>query len=250
MEENETRQVLTREEKVLTIMAHDIKTPLTAVVSLLGVIKKGYVDNDTEKMKELVTRASKQAESLIAMLDDILDYALLADKSKIRREPVHLFEVFKDSISAMKTYVDRKHIVFTYDPRLGKEQYIYGNRTFLLRAFNNILMNAIKYNIEQGTITIDSRENPSQNTTTIKFIDTGIGIPTEDLEKVFKIFERGRQARRNLDGSLGLGLSLVKQIINFHRGEITIDSAVDKGTTLTVTLPLFKKEKQGGTHES
>lgn len=243
MPDNKIDQILTRDEKALTIMAHDIKTPLMSIVSMLTVIKKGYVDDDTEKMKDLVTRSIKQAESLIAMLDDILDYTLLADKSKVKRGPVHLFEVFKESINVMRAYIAQKHIEFTYAPDLGKEQYIFGNRTFLLRAFNNILMNAIKYNKEQGTITIDCRENNHKDNITITFIDTGIGIPEEDLEKVFKIFERGRQARKNLDGSLGLGLSLVKQIIDFHSGKITMNSIVDKGTTITVTLPLFKKEK-------
>ncbi len=240
MQDNITDRILTRDEKALTVMAHDIKTPLTAIVSMLGVIKKGYVDDDAEKIKDLVTRSMKQAESLIAMLDDILDYALLADKSKLNREPVHLSDVFKDSISVMRTYVDQKQILFTYAPDLGKEKYIYGNRTFLLRAFNNILMNAVKYNKEQGSIAINCREN-SHNNITITFADTGIGIPEEDLEKVFKIFERGRQARKNLDGSLGLGLSLVKQIIDFHFGEIAMNSIVDRGTTITVTLPLYKK---------
>jgi len=242
MHDDKTDQMLTRDEKALTVMAHDIKTPLTAIVSMLGVIKKGYVDDDAEKIKDLVTRSMKQAESLIAMLDDILDYALLADKSKVNREPVHLSDVFKDSISVMRTYVDQKQILFTYAPDLGNEKYIYGNRTFLLRAFNNILMNAVKYNKEQGSITINCREN-NHNNIIITFADTGIGIPEEDLEKVFKIFERGRQARKNLDGSLGLGLSLVKQIIDFHFGEIAMNSIVDRGTTITVTLPLYKKEK-------
>ena len=243
MLDNKADQMLTRDEKALAIMAHDIKTPLMSIVSMLAVIKKGYVDDDTEKTKDLVIRSIKQAESLIAMLDDILDYTLLADKSNVRREPVHLFDVFKESINVMGTYVEQKHIEFAYAPDLGKEQYIYGNRTFLLRAFNNILMNAIKYNKEEGTITIDCRENNHKDNIAINFIDTGIGIPSEDQEKVFKIFERGGQARKNLDGSLGLGLSLVKQIIDFHFGKITMKSIVDKGTTITVTLPLFKKEK-------
>lgn len=250
MQENKTDQTLTRDEKALTIMAHDIKTPLMAIVSMLGVIKKGYVDEDTEKMKDLVTRAIKQAESLIAMLDDILDYALLADKTKVKQEPVHLFEVFKNSLSAMNAYAEQKQIKVISPQDLGSKKYIHGSRSFLIRAFNNIIMNAIKYNREQGTITIDCRENTPQNTITITFTDTGIGVPKADLEKVFKIFERGRQARKNPDGSLGLGLSLVKQIIDFHYGEITINSILDKGTTITVTLPLFKKEKLRRNHES
>ena len=250
MQENKTDQTLTRDEKALTIMAHDIKTPLTAIVSMLGVIKKGYVDEDTEKIKDLVTRAIKQAESLISMLDDILDYTLLADKTKVKREPVHLFDVFKNSLSAMKSYAEQKQVKVIYPRDLCGGKYIHGSRSFLIRAFNNIMMNAIKYNKEQGTITIDCRENTPQNTITITFTDTGIGVPDADMEKVFKIFERGRQARKNPDGSLGLGLSLVKQIIDFHFGEIAINSIFDKGTTIIVTLPLLKKEKKGGTHES
>ena len=113
-------------------------------------------------------------------------------------------------------------------------------------------MNAIKYNREQGSITVDCLRKTDQNTVTIKFNDTGIGIPEDDLDKVFKIFERGKQARRNLDGSLGLGLALVKQIIDFHNGDITVNSAAGIGTTVIVTFPLLKKEKekQGGNHES
>lgn len=249
MEDKKKDGNLTSNEKALTIMAHDIKTPLTAIVSMLSVIKKGYVNDDTEKLKELVARAIKQAESLISMIDDILDYTLLADKSKIKREPVHLQEVFKSSISGMKSYAEKYQINFIYSPGIGREKYVNGSLSFLIRAFNNILMNAIKYNREQGNITIDCLENTDKNTITIKFNDSGIGILEEDLEKVFKIFERGKQARRNLDGSLGLGLALVKQIIDFHYGDIIVTSAVGKGTTVIVTLPLLKKEKQGGAHE-
>jgi two-component system phosphate regulon sensor histidine kinase PhoR len=239
---NKTDKTLTANEKALTIMAHDIKTPLTAIVSILDVIKKGFVD-DIDKIRDLAARASKQAGSLISMIDDILDYTLLADKSKVNREPVHLYEVLKSSTNSMKSYIDRKQINLTYSQDLCKENYVFGSRTFLIRAFNNILMNAIKYNKDQGSITIECLRNEEQNTVTIKFNDTGIGIPEDDLDKVFKIFERGKQARRNLDGSLGLGLALVKQIIDFHYGYITVNSVANIGTTVIVTLPFIKKER-------
>jgi signal transduction histidine kinase len=82
-------EVFDRNDRALAVMAHDIKIPLTSIVSLLNVIKKGYV-TDYDKVKDLVTRAGRQAETLIAMIDDILDYTLLADKSKVQREAVHL----------------------------------------------------------------------------------------------------------------------------------------------------------------
>jgi signal transduction histidine kinase len=107
-------------------------------------------------------------------------------------------------------------------------------------------MNAIKYNKENGEITIDYSVNSKRNTVTVTVSDTGIGIPEDDMDKVFRIFERGRNARRNINGSLGLGMSLVKQIIEDHNGEIDISSTVGVGTTIVVTLPLIK---EGGTNE-
>jgi signal transduction histidine kinase len=237
------------ERKTLTIMAHDIKAPLSAVDSILGVIEKGYV-NDIYKAKELVSRARKRIETIIAMVNDILDYTFLADKSKMKREPVHLSQVIKDAIVTMKPAASDMNITLTYDRDTGKGKHVNGNYTFLLRAFNNIIMNAIKYNKQNGEINVNCREDSKKHTITITVRDTGIGIPEDELDKIFHIFVRGRYARKNIDGSLGLGLSLVKQIIEDHDGEIKLASTVGAGTTLMVTLPLLKaKEKNGGTNE-
>jgi signal transduction histidine kinase len=130
------------------------------------------------------------------------------------------------------------------------EKIVYGNYTFLVRVFDNIVGNAIKYNKKNGKITLECTEDTEKKTVTITVTDTGIGIPEEDMGKVFKIFERGKHARRNINGSLGLGLSLVKQIVEDHYGEINVSSTVGAGTTVTVTLPLYNKDKEGGTNES
>lgn len=236
------------EGKALAVMAHDIKAPLSAIVSILGVIEKGYVE-DIDKAKELVSRAKKKAETLISMVDDILDYTLLADKSLMKREKVRLFDILKDSIDTMKPYADERNITFIYDPSLCKGKIINGNYTFLLRAFNNIIMNAVKNNKKSGKITIDCSQDKEKHTGTITVSDTGRGIPEEELGKVFHFFERGKQTRRNIDGSLGLGLALVKQIIEDHEGKIELTSTVGVGTTVIVTLP-FLLEKKGGTNES
>jgi len=226
-------------EKTLAIMAHDIKAPLSAVVSILDVINKGYINNDIDKIKELVKRATQKSESLIHMVDDILDYTLLADKSKMKQETVHLYDIFKESFSTMKPYVEKNNITLSYSQNdLGKNKYVSGNKTFLLRAFNNLIMNAIKYNRKDGNISVECwEENDEVN---IKVSDTGIGIPEDEVNKIFHIFERGRYARKNIDGSLGLGLSLVKQIVDDHDGKIGVTSTVGVGTTITVTLPLLE----------
>ncbi len=230
---------ISEDRRALAIMAHDLRAPLSAIKDLLDVIDKGYV-TDIEKAKELVGRASQKTETLIAMVNDILDYTLLADKSMMKRVRVNLCDILNESVSTMKPYAENRKITFTYCPDTCAGEFINGNYTFLLRVFNNLIMNAVKYNKENGKITIECGEDKEKSTVTIKVADTGIGIPEEERERIFKIFERGRDARKNINGSLGLGLSLVKQIVEDHDGKIELTSTVGVGTTITVTLPLLK----------
>lgn len=239
----EINRMTNENQKALAIMAHDLKAPLSAVIDLLDVINKGYVE-DVVKMKDLVGRATQKAETLIVMLDDILDYTLLANRTMLKLETLNLIEVLKECFSMMRPYADERGITVRCKKDCSGVMNVEGNYTFLLRVFNNILMNAVKYNKKNGEITVDYSENTEKNTVSVTVVDTGIGIPEEDMDKVFRIFERGKNARRNINGSLGLGLSLVKQIIEDHNGEIDITSTVGVGTTIVVTLPLIK---EGGT---
>lgn len=223
--------------QALATMAHEIKAPLSAIISMLSLIDKGYV-TDPEKSRELVGRAKSKAEILMRMLNDILDYSLLSDKTLMKRERLNIHQVLKDSISMMTPYAQQRNIDLFHKADCPEERLVNGNYTFLLRVFNNLIMNAIKYNKEQGKIEFTCVASPQEDTITIKVRDTGIGIPEDDLEHVFNIFERGKTARKNIDGSLGLGLSLVKQIIEDHEGSIKISSTINVGTTVTVTLPI------------
>jgi two-component system phosphate regulon sensor histidine kinase PhoR len=238
-------QEMSEDRKALAIMAHDIKAPISAIKDILDVINKGYVQDEV-KVMELVSRASQKAETVIVMLDDILDYTLLANKAMMKREKINLFDAIKEAVSIMKPYVDKRNLTLSCDCDLSGEKYVYGNYTFLLRVFDNIIMNAIKYNKENGKISIDCSEDTEKNTITVEVKDTGIGIPENEQKKVFKFFERGIYARKNVDGSIGLGLSLVKQIIEDHNGKIDLTSTVGVGTSIYLTLPLIK---EGGTNE-
>ena len=151
---------------------------------------------------------------------------------------LNLFDIIDESFSIIKPYAHEKKITINYSQRSCQEKFVFGNYTFLLRAFNNIIMNAVKYNKENGSIDIRCFERFNK-LIIIEISDTGIGIPAEDIDKVFNIFARGREARKNIDGSIGLGLSLVKQIIKDHEGSIDLDSVVGEGTTITIKLPFM-----------
>ncbi len=230
------------DRKALAILAHDLKAPLSAIIDLLGVIEKGYV-SDINKTRDLVARASQKAETLIKMVDDILDCAVPSNNSKMKRETLRIFDIVKESIHTVKPFADSRNITLTYHPELWGERFVSGNYTFLLRVFNNILMNAIKYNKEIGQISIDCAEDIESKNISIRIRDTGVGIPEDEIDQVFDVFERGRYAGKNIDGSIGLGLSLVREIVKDHEGKVNLTSKVGEGTTVTITLPYMPRKK-------
>ncbi len=232
--------ILSDDKKALAILAHDIKGPLSSITELLNIIAKGYVV-DPEKSKELILRAIKKASLLIKMVDDILDYSKLDNKSLMKKEKTDIFTALNESITLMRQYAENRNITIEQCDFCHNEEYVYGNHTFLLRVFNNIIMNAIKYNKKDGRIIFKSYRDEENENIVMEFTDTGIGISKEDIDKVFLIFERGSNARRNMDGSIGLGLSLVKQIIEDHDGTIEISSTLNVGTTIKIIFPLYKE---------
>lgn len=231
---------ISEDKKALAVLAHDIKGPLSSIIDLLNVIDKGYV-TDPEKSKQLISRAIKKTSILIKMVNDMLDYSKLEDKSLMKREKLNIFNTLNESITLMRQYAENRNIKIEQCEFCHNKEYVYGNHTFLLRVFNNVIMNAIKYNKKNGRIIFNSYRNGKGESIIMKITDTGIGISGEDIEKVFLIFERGSNARRNIDGSIGLGLSLVKQIVEDHDGTIEITSTLNVGTTLKITLPLYKE---------
>jgi len=228
------------DKKALAVLAHDIKGPVSAVIDLLNIIDKGYV-SDPEKSKQLISRAIKKASTIIRMVDDILDYSKLEDKSLMKREKINIFNTLNESITMMRPYAEKQNITIEQCDFCIDNEFVNGNHTFLMRVFNNVIMNAIKYNKKDGRIIFKSYRDEGDENIVLEITDTGIGISREDIKKVFMIFERGSNARRNIDGSIGLGLSLVKQIVEDHEGTIEITSELNVGTTLKITLPLYKE---------
>mgnify|MGYP001074498993 CR=1 FL=1 len=225
---------ISQDVKTLAIMAHDLKAPLSAVVNLLTIVEKGYVD-DPEKVKDLISRARKKTETSIKMIDDISDYALIESKGKIAYEKLDIFTIVEEAVSIVRPYASAGEVSIDYD-RPCKETYVNGHFTFLLRAFDNVIMNAVKYNKKKGKVTV--RCAAEGETVTVEIEDTGSGIPREDLEHIFDLFFRGSRSAVNDVPGLGLGLTLVKQIIDAHNGSVAIASDVGAGTTVTISLPV------------
>ncbi|MCK5842993.1 MAG: HAMP domain-containing histidine kinase [Candidatus Sabulitectum sp.] len=225
--------------EVLRILGHELKSPVAAIVSLLHAVEIGYVKNPENSLR-MIGRARKRAEELVPLVTDIMVLGNLtgADASALD-ENVSMLEVCRSVHELMELMFMEKGICFKfYYPEDEPVMPVQGKESFLRRVVQNLCVNAFKYNRTGGCIYLRVYREDSSIVVSVE--DTGMGIPAEDLPHVFDFLFRGRQAKRNPDGGLGLGLSMVKQIVQGHGGTITAESEPDQGTVMTVRLPVWE----------
>jgi two-component system phosphate regulon sensor histidine kinase PhoR len=221
--------------EILRILGHELKAPLSAMAAMLAVVDDSYLEGDPARAREMVGRARRRAEELIPLVDDIMELGSLAEGTELPDEEFDLAAVTRDVSQFWEPAMAGRGVTLEYRvPAVPVP--VTGSAGFIRRVVTNLVMNAFKYNRPGGRVDLDlSAENGQA---LLRVSDTGVGIPPEDLPHIFTFLYRGRQARRNPDGGLGLGLSLVRQIVERHGGEIHAESVVGEGTDMIVRLPL------------
>ena len=206
------------------IVSHDLKSPLRSIDALVSWIKednKDHLDAASLQNFKLIETTLEKMEDLIS---SILTYSSI-DFDSVKKETVDLNLILED---LNKTLIVPKHITIKVKTKLPK---VKGFKTKLEQLFQNLIGNAIKFmDKEKGLIEINVKENPSYYEFSIK--DNGIGIDKKYHEKIFKIFNSLNKRK----DSTGIGLSIVKKIIDLHNGEIWLDSVVGEFTTFYFTL--------------
>jgi len=223
--------------EVLRILGHELKSPVAAIVSLLQAVEVGHVKNPENTLK-MVGRARKRAEELLPLVNDVMELGnLVSSDSSSLNESVSMLSVCRGVHELLELMFSEKGVSFSLSLPEGEPYLpVRGRESFLRRVVQNLCINAFKYNKPGGAIFL--RVFQEDSTVVIQVEDTGVGIPESDLPHVFSFLYRGRQAKRNPDGGLGLGLSMVKQIVEVHGGNIEVSSEEGKGTVMTVRLPL------------
>jgi len=229
--------------EVLRILGHELKSPVAAIVSLLHAVEVGHVKNPENSMR-MIGRARKRAEELVPLVDDIMVLGNLsgADASHLN-DKVSILAVCRSVHELMELMFLEKDICFEFTfPEDEPFLPVRGKESFLRRVVQNLCVNAFKYNRKGGCVYLSVFSDAKNVVIEVK--DTGMGISAEDLPHVFAFLFRGSQAKRNPDGGLGLGLSMVKQIVEVHGGTITAESEEGRGTTMTVRLPFCHSCKE------
>jgi len=223
-------------------VVHEIKTPVAAVQSILDLVIEQFLGPISREISEKLKRARLRTDEAIRLINNVLHISKIKLLDQITTESVDLDKLLQEVICKYNMQADMKKVKISFISESVKVPYISGDKALLEMAFSNLIGNGVKYNSAGGIVEISITAG-KQNVIT-RVCDNGIGIPAEDLNKVFNEFYRASNSRSfKFEGS-GMGLSVVKQIIKRHGGDIRIESpsrlreSDRPGTCVTVNLPV------------
>ncbi len=227
--EHEKRDTLRRE--FTANVSHELKTPLTSISGFAELMKEGGVEE--EHVMDFSRSIYDEAQRLITLVNDIIKLSELEDRGiPFENEWVDLYGLSEEIIGRLKSEADKRGVTLHL---IGDKAEIMGARKILDEMLYNLCDNAIKYNREGGMADIVISQTKEGVTVIVR--DTGIGIPAAHQDRVFERFYRVDKSHSRKVGGTGLGLAIVKHGAMCHHARIRMESAVDRGTTVTVEFP-------------
>lgn len=218
----------------LSVLSHELKAPLNAIEGYLRMMQEKQSGDRIEDYSTPIERSLQRIQGMRNLIMDLLDLTKVKlERKEEKIEAVHLSNIASNAIVTVRPYAIQLEVSITLS--MKSDVVIMADPTDMEIIFNNLVSNSIKYNKRGGKAEIKIDEDTSN--VILVFSDTGIGIKEEDKENLFSEFVRIKNEKtRNISGS-GLGLSIVKKVVELYSGSITVDSSPDVGTTFTVRLP-------------
>ena len=212
-------------------VSHELKTPLTSISGFAEIIKNGIVK--PEDIPRFAGNIYEESQRLVTLVDDILNLSRLDEADvQLEREDFDLSSLARDVAGRLKASAKKNGVVITV---IGDKAEINGVKSIVDEMVFNLVDNAVKYNKQNGrvTVTVDS----SSDGTALTVTDTGIGIPQADVDRVFERFYRVDKSHSKEIGGTGLGLSIVKHGAAFHNAKVSLQSTEGEGTTVRLVFP-------------
>ena len=219
--------------------SHELKTPITSILGFSEMINQNIIQTEEEKTKVL-----KRIETEARRMSELINNLLMISKLESKNTPpeytyFNLNEVIQEAISSVSPINNNEPIDISFDPHHAHNMTVYANKQQLYEMCVNLIENAVKYNKPGGKVEVELKAK--KYNAVLKVKDTGIGIPPEHQTRVFERFFRVDSGRDKKVGGSGLGLSIVKHIVNLYQGEISLRSKKGIGTTIQISLPIAKK---------
>ena len=222
-----------RRTKFIMGISHDLRTPVALIKGYTEAITDGVV-TDMDKVKESLSIIHTKADQLEGMINDLINYVKLNNTDwRQSLELTALRPVLEGFMRESEATAEVYKRVIKTSVDLSPDVRVKMDKKLLARALENIYSNALRYTKDGDVISMEARE--TSGAVTIRIADTGIGISDKDLKRIWDIFYRGTNSRR--ESGMGIGLSVVKTIIDTHGWNIDVQSKLGEGTAFTITIP-------------
>ncbi len=234
----ELQRADSRKDEFLATLAHELRNPLSPIlngIELLGMISPTEQPEECTEIREMIER---QVRHMVRLVDDLLEVSrITSGKIELKTQPIDLADVIKQAVETSRPNVESAGHRLTVDAPPGRCR-VNGDLTRLAQVVSNLINNSARYTPRGGSIEVSMVATPPNASITVK--DNGIGIPAEMLEKVFELFTQLNRYQKQSGSGLGIGLALVKRIVQLHDGSVAVASDGDnRGTQFTVTLPML-----------
>ncbi len=225
----------------VNMVAHELRSPLVSIRQINSVLLEGLAGPLQDKQQDFVHRGLIKIDALLALINDLLDVAKIEETKLIKKqEPTDIEKIIRETVALMDFRAREKGVTLAYSIENLKP--LQADPKNIEEIFSNLISNAINYSPDGGDVMVTARNTGEHIEITVE--DTGVGIPPEELPKIFDKFYRVKHPKtRHITGT-GLGLSIVKGIIEAHQGTIDVESYPDRGTTFRISLP-FDPQKPG-----
>lgn len=231
------KEIAQMKNEFVSHVSHELKTPLASISAYAEMLVDGEA-NDEQTRAQFYDVIQSQAERLNRLIEDILNISRIeSGLVKVNKGPVSLAVIGREGIDMIRSYAGEKDIEIIDKSPIVYDQ-VFGDRDMLSQVVVNLLSNAVKYTTQGGKVTVSTDVDESEQIVRFSVTDTGVGIPEEDVERVFDKFYRV-QANNKVARGTGLGLNLVKQIVeNVHEGRVFVTSIQGRGSTFGFEMPM------------
>jgi two-component system, OmpR family, phosphate regulon sensor histidine kinase PhoR len=218
-------------QEFLSNVSHELRTPLTAILAFVETLEGGNISEaDNQRFLAIIRRNATRMHGLI---DDILELsAIEAGNIQVKTEEIPLQHLVNDVMTSLNSGAVTRQVVL--ENKVGNEVRVFADPRRLEQMLTNLVDNAIKFNREGGRVTV-RHENGTRDCIFVE--DTGEGIPTQHLQRLFERFYRVDRARSRELGGTGLGLAIVKHLARAHGGEVAVESRLGEGSSFAIELP-------------
>ncbi len=234
----EMERVEAAKSRFIHVATHELRSPIAVAQSLVRNVVRGYAGPLTDLQKDLFARISARLDFLERLVNDLLDLAASRAPELAEEEgPVAVNSSVGRAVLLLMPRAEEKGVTLTVQP-CCEELAVWATEEGLDRIFVNLVENGIKYTPPGGQVTVSLGRDGDQ--VWVRVADTGIGIPPEAMPHLFEEFYRAPNARAVNAVGTGLGLTIVKELVERYRGRIEVESEVGRGTTFTVTFPAIR----------